>query len=120
MHHKLVAKGYSQKQAVLILYGISATCGMFAIILFDSGIWKALSFLLMFIAAVAAGYNNFKKSKDDDNDAKYECIVCKYIYNPKVGNKNAGIKPGTNFEDLPDNWVCPVCGEGKDMFEIQI
>lgn len=120
LHHKLVAKGYSQKQAVLILYGICATCGMFAIILFDSGIWKALSFLLMFIAAVAAGYKNFSKSREDDKDAKYECIVCKYIYNPKVGNKNAGIEPGTDFDDLPDNWVCPVCGEGKDMFEIQI
>lgn len=34
------------------------------------------------------------------------------------GNEKAGIKPGTAFEDLPDDWVCPVCGEGKDMFEI--
>lgn len=34
------------------------------------------------------------------------------------GNEKAGIKPGTEFEDLPENWVCPVCGEGKDMFEI--
>ena len=119
LHHKLVAQGFSQKQAVLIMYGASAACGMFAIILFDSGIWKALSFLLMFIAAVAIGYKNFSKEKEEKKDAKHECIVCKYIYNPKVGNKTAGIKPGTNFEDLPDNWVCPVCGEGKDMFEIQ-
>ncbi len=35
------------------------------------------------------------------------------------GNERAGIKPGTEFEDLPQTWVCPVCGEGKDMFEIQ-
>ena len=119
LHHKLVAKGFSQKQAVLILYGASAACGMFAIILFDSGIWKALSFLLMFIAAVAIGYKNFSKDKDEYKDAKHECIVCKYIYNPKVGNKKAGVAPGTSFDDLPDNWVCPVCGEGKDMFEIQ-
>ena len=53
LHHKLVAKGFTQRQAVLILYGLSASLGMFAIILFDSGIWKALSFLLMIIAAIA-------------------------------------------------------------------
>ena len=34
------------------------------------------------------------------------------------GNEKAGIKPGTSFEDLPEEWVCPVCGEGKDMFQI--
>ena len=55
LHHKLMKKGYTQKQAVLILYGISACLGMFAIILFDSGIWQALSLVLMFIAAVAVG-----------------------------------------------------------------
>jgi len=66
LHHKLVEKGFSQKQAVLILYGLSASLGMFAIILFDSGIWKALSFLLMIIAAVAIGYKNFIKEKDSN------------------------------------------------------
>ena len=64
LHHRLVKKGFTQKQAVLILYGLSASLGMFAIILFDSGIWKALSFLLMIIAAVALGYRNFIKEKD--------------------------------------------------------
>ena len=64
LHHKLVAKGFTPKQAVLILYGLSASLGMFAIILFDSGIWKALSFLLMIIAAVALGYRNFVKEKE--------------------------------------------------------
>ncbi len=64
LHHKLVEKGFTQKQAVLILYGLSASLGMFAIILFDSGIWKALSFLLMIIAAVAIGYRNFIKEKE--------------------------------------------------------
>lgn len=61
LHHKLVAKGFTQRQAVLILYGMSAAFGMFAVILFDSGIWKALSFLLMVIAAMALGYNDFVK-----------------------------------------------------------
>ena len=64
LHHKLVAKGFTQKQAVLILYGLSASLGMFAIILFDCGIWNALSFLLMIIAAIAIGYRNFIKEKE--------------------------------------------------------
>ena len=58
LHHKIMKRGYSQKQAVLILYGLSATFGMFAIILLDSGIWKALSFALLVIAIVAIGYKD--------------------------------------------------------------
>jgi len=116
LHHKIVAKGFSQKQAVLILYGISATFGIFAVILLDSGIWKALSFLLMVIVALGVGYKNFQEEKTEVKT--YECIECKYIYNPKYGNKRAGIEPGTEFEALPDDWKCPVCGEGKNMFEI--
>lgn len=116
LHHRIVAKGFSQKQAVLILYGISATFGIFAVILLDSGIWKALSFLLMVIVAIGLGYRNFQAEHSDSD--QYECIECKYIYNPKFGNEKAGIKPGTPFEDLPDDWVCPVCGEGKDMFQL--
>ena len=116
LHHRIVARGFGQKQAVLILYGLSATFGIFAVILLDSGIWKALSFLLMVIVAIGLGYKNFQEEKEEDQ--KYECVECKYIYNPKYGNEKAGIKPGTEFEELPDTWVCPVCGEGKDMFEI--
>lgn len=116
LHHKLVAKGFSQKQAVLILYGISAIFGMFAVILCDSGIWKALSFLLIVIVAVAAGYKNLSFEKTGNE--QYECTQCKYIYNPKFGNEKDGIEKGTKFDDLPDNWVCPVCGEGQDMFQI--
>lgn len=116
LHHKIVARGFSQKQAVLILYGISATFGLFAIILFDSGIWKALSFLLMVIVAIGLGYKNFQQTHLENNE-RFECIECKYIYNPKFGNEKAGIKPGTQFDELPEDWVCPVCGEGKDMFQ---
>lgn len=116
LHHKLVARGFSQKQAVLILYGISAIFGMFAVILCDSGIWKALSFLLIVIVAIASGYKNF--SVERNGNQQYECTQCKYIYNPKFGNEKAGIQKGTKFKELPDDWVCPVCGEGKDMFEI--
>ena len=70
LHHRLVEKGFSQKQAVLILYGLSASLGMFAIILFDSGIWKALSFLLMIIASVALEYRNFVKEKEENTEKK--------------------------------------------------
>lgn len=117
LHHRLVDNGFSQKQAVLVLYAVSAALGLFAIILLESGIWKALSFLLMVIAALSLGYKNFLTEKSQTGE-KYVCGVCKYIYNPKTGNEKAGIAPGTEFEDLPENWVCPVCGEKKDVFEI--
>lgn len=72
LHHKLMARGYTQKQAVFILYGISATFGIFAVILLDSGIWKAVSFALMVVAVVAIGYKNIFKIKEleSDNDEK--------------------------------------------------
>ena len=70
LHHKIMKRGFSQKQAVLILYGLSATFGMFAIILLDSGIWKALSFALMVIAIVAIGYRNFVKTGDNNEQDK--------------------------------------------------
>ncbi|MBE0522552.1 MAG: rubredoxin [Candidatus Methanoperedenaceae archaeon] len=46
---------------------------------------------------------------------KYECTVCGYIYDPEVGDMPS-VQPGTAFEDLPDDWVCPSCGVEKDMF----
>lgn len=48
---------------------------------------------------------------------KYECLACSYIYDPEKGDETQDIEPGTAFEDLPDDWVCPDCGVGKDMFE---
>lgn len=48
---------------------------------------------------------------------KYKCEVCGHIYNPAAGDPDNGIPAGTAFEDLPDDWVCPVCGEGKEVFE---
>ena len=67
LHHRLMAKGYTQKQAVLILYGLSATLGMFAIILLDSGIWKALSFALLVVAIVAIGFKDIFKQREQKN-----------------------------------------------------
>lgn len=49
---------------------------------------------------------------------KYECTVCGYVYDPNIGDEENGIAPGTSFEDIPDDWVCPLCGVGKDEFEV--
>ena len=49
--------------------------------------------------------------------ARYKCTVCDYTYYPKLGDPEGGIKRGTPFEELPDDWVCPVCGASKDKFE---
>ena len=46
----------------------------------------------------------------------YICDVCAYVYDPEIGDPSQGIQPGTDFEDLPDDWVCPECGVGKEMF----
>jgi len=48
---------------------------------------------------------------------KYRCTVCGYIYDPTIGDSTQGIKADTPFANLPDNWTCPDCGVGKDMFE---
>ena len=48
---------------------------------------------------------------------KYVCTACSYVYDPEVGDPDGGIAPGTSFEDIPDDWVCPLCGVTKDMFE---
>ena len=65
LHHRLMKRGYTQKQAVLILYGLTATFGMFAIILLESGIWKALSFALLVIAIIAIGYKDIFRVKQE-------------------------------------------------------
>lgn len=50
---------------------------------------------------------------------KYECTVCGYIYDPEVGDPDNGVAPGTPFEKLPDDWKCPLCGVGKEDFEVK-
>ncbi len=47
---------------------------------------------------------------------KWECSVCGYVYDPRLGDPENGIGPGTAFEDLPDDWVCPQCGADKALF----
>ena len=55
--------------------------------------------------------------KEEKKMDKYVCKVCGYVYDPEKGDPDNGIEPGTKFEDLPDDWVCPVCGAGKEDFE---
>ena len=75
LHHKMLQKGFTQKQAVLILYALSATFGMFAIILLDSGLWKAISFALIIAVIIAMGYKEFFKTRllaDDSTESQPE------------------------------------------------
>ena len=70
----------------------------------------------------AATYIDEKKIEEKPKEAvnkmaKYKCTVCGYVYDPEKGDPDGGIKPGTPFEDIPDDWVCPVCGAAKDQFE---
>ena len=48
---------------------------------------------------------------------RWVCTVCLWVYDPAEGDPEANIPPGTPFEDLPDDWVCPVCGVPKEDFE---
>ena len=49
---------------------------------------------------------------------KYICTVCEWVYDPEIGDPEQGIEPGTPFETLPADWVCPLCSVGKDEFEV--
>ena len=50
---------------------------------------------------------------------KYVCTVCSYVYDPAVGDPDSGVAPGTAFEDIPEDWVCPTCGANKSDFEVE-
>ena len=65
----------------------------------------------------APTYIKEEKRRRKEKMIKYKCTVCGYIYDPEKGDPDSGIKPGTPFEELPDDWVCPVCGASKDAFE---
>jgi len=58
-----------------------------------------------------------KLNEGATNMDKYKCLMCGYIYDPDVGDPENGVEAGTAFEDLPDDWVCPECGAGKEEFE---
>ena len=50
---------------------------------------------------------------------KFVCSVCGYVYEPENGDPDNGAAPGTSFEDIPDDWTCPICGATKDLFGVQ-
>jgi len=60
---------------------------------------------------------SYVEEKKETKMAKYKCQVCGYIYEPENGDPDSGVKPGTPFEEIPDDWVCPVCGAAKDQFD---
>ena len=48
---------------------------------------------------------------------KYKCLLCDYVYDPAIGDPDNGVEPGTPFENLPSDWVCPLCGASQEDFE---
>ena len=50
---------------------------------------------------------------------KYVCVVCGYVYDPEVGDPDNGVAEGTAWESVPEEWGCPLCGVGKDQFEVE-
>lgn len=64
----------------------------------------------------APTYIEEKNQKEENKMKKYRCTVCGYVYDPEVGDPDSGVNPGTSFEQLPDDWVCPVCGVEKTEF----
>ena len=57
-----------------------------------------------------------ERPKEEGKMERYVCSICGYVYDPAQGDPDAGIRRGVSFEDLPDDWVCPVCGAAKDDF----
>lgn len=68
----------------------------------------------------APTYIKEEKQKEVKKMKKYKCTVCGYVYEPAKGDPDSGIKPWTPFEELPADWVCPVCGASKDEFEEEV
>lgn len=65
----------------------------------------------------APTYSETEKPEEGKRMTTYRCKICGYVYDPEKGDPDSGVKPGTLFEELPDSWVCPVCGAAKDQFE---
>ena len=57
------------------------------------------------------------KKKEEKGMKKYRCKICGYVYDPALGDPDAGVPANTPYEKLPEDWVCPICGAGKDQFE---
>lgn len=61
-------------------------------------------------------YNKIKQRKERYSMERWICEPCGYVYDPETGDPDNGVEPGTAFEDISDDWVCPICGAGKDSF----
>jgi flavin reductase (DIM6/NTAB) family NADH-FMN oxidoreductase RutF/rubredoxin len=64
-----------------------------------------------------AAPTHIEEKQEAPKMAKYKCTICGWVYDPELGDPDGGIKPGTPFEEIPDDWVCPVCGAAKKDFE---
>lgn len=78
---------------------------------------KVRAYGAQFAAAVAGEAYEEEEQEGAPRMQKYECSVCGYVYDPEQGDPDSGIAPGTPFEDIPEDWECPVCGVTKDNFE---
>jgi rubredoxin len=66
------------------------------------------------------GHANVEEMKMQDiQAAEYQCTVCSYVYDPKLGDPDGYVKPGTPFVEIPNDWVCPICGAAKDQFKVK-
>jgi len=65
----------------------------------------------------APSYVAEEKKAEAPGSGKYRCTVCGWVYDPELGDTDGGIAPGTPFDKVPDDWVCPVCGAAKSAFE---
>jgi rubredoxin len=60
---------------------------------------------------------NIKPFNKEEKMDKYVCTICGYVYDPAAGDPDNDVAPGTKWEDVPDDWTCPICGAGKEDFE---
>lgn len=100
-NRRVVAFGKESSSRMLII-------GKISIIYRKKGIRKEKCFIFAVKTKVLLSKHAIMK--------KYECNVCGYVYDPEVGDPESGIQPGTPFEALPEDWVCPLCGVGKEDF----
>lgn len=83
----------------------------------DSGYPMEKSLLLLKQCINKSKLVAFISSAEGDPMKNYTCTLCGYVYDEEAGDPENGIAPGTKWEDLPDTWMCPMCGAGKEMFE---
>ena len=71
---------------------------------------------VVYVIGFVSACTKLAVSKGEQMMERYECGMCEYTYDPAKGDPGRGIPPGTPFDDLPNNWTCPKCGAGKNLF----